>query len=320
MVMIRRKQNTNSIAQKRGFRDNKQQKTPHSAEIDYSQDETGKDEENRQPDAELGSSFLDELFPTTAVSTTQDTTALTRQRRVHAYLATQGRGEHSGNGGQAHDPLARWLESKEGNGEEEEEEEGEGEDAVSELPGRGAAVRQRWEATSDAGTVTTSKSSYLEDLEHQIQQNKAKKTRQQQEEKALEAKLSRERDTGARYGGGGEPHRSSDGEVVACLRRAAWTFESEHPSPPGSRGTSPARARATQPISQKTPAKSACRRPPAGEGPPAAPKRDVVADGEDGLRQENGRLRQEVARLQAQMGHILEALTLERQRNLAGAE
>ena len=53
--------------------------------------------------------------------------------------------------------------------------------------------------------------------------------------------------------------------------------------------------------------------PPLASPPLPCPRRRSPSR----LPQENALLRDEVARLQAQMGHMLEALTLERQRNTA---
>jgi len=251
------------------------------------------DTTNRQENLEpLQSNLLDDLFPT---RNDEDATEVP-------------------------DTLTRWLREDDvpEHDTTEDADPDEYDDKLSELPQR---VQAAWPAQgrdregSMAGSVASNKSAYLTDLEAQMRDNARRKKLEAEQDQEYEAKLAREREQSARYGGGGEPLRNPDGSLVTNLRLApnAWSPDTVyHESAERSRSLTPEGRRSLTP----EPRRSTQPRPPLpakGTSVVAAPQQ-IGSAGEEALRIENAALKAEVSRLTAQMDLLLQAFQLERQK------
>ena len=147
--------------------------------------------------AQLSATVLDELFPTDGHTKDEDHDVIEEDGDHHNNDLTYEVLDMSPINTQ-HDTLARWLASK----------------PNPDNNSRSVPSPRQLTVADEVQSAVTTQSTYLEDLEAQMRDNAARKKLEEEAEAALEVKLAQEREQCNRYGGGGEPIRGADGQVV----------------------------------------------------------------------------------------------------------
>jgi len=165
---------------------------------------------------------------------------------------------------------------------------------------------------SQCGSVSSNTTGYLAELEQQILSNKERKLAEAKAEAALDEKIARERQTIARWGGGGEPIRHPEtGEAVTQLSQQLHQYnhqgaahEATYEVPSGDIVNNSHPPKATRAAHSRS---ASPTRPP--EGGAAVSRSHSIS--EQNLRERNYVLEREVARLRSQLKLVTEAFQLE---------
>lgn len=296
-----------STQTRRGFRESSSSKANSDDQEETTTTAKERETTLSHPDVpELRSSYLDKLFPTE------------KEKQV-GEVDRPNHGEEEAEHGPPASPLSRWLQdgTPDDLSDVELEHPAVVQDRCHYERGRSPVRRGR-----EDGSVITSGSSYLEDLEEQIRANQTKKAEEAQAEAEFEAKCERERLSMARYGGGGEPLRGPHGEFITATRGTVhWTYDSEesvamvgragsrHSSPsPSQRRTAKSLPSRTPPKPQRLAGNDAKKLPL----PKASAAAAACSTPQEALVKENEQLKAEVKRLRAQMDLLMQAFQMER--------